>query len=407
MDSSVPIEARIDLAALSANHAALRRAAAGRALIAVVKADAYGHGAVRVVQALQAEGCEAFAVARFDELAALRDAGIRSRVLVLGGVSSDAEAAAAVALDATPVVQDTAAIERLDRAADRSHTRLSVHVEVDTGMRRMGIDPDAAPSVIASALRAAHLDLAGIATHLARADEPGAPDAAAQLAALRAVLRACAPLPAGLLIHAANSAGVLGGEALAAALPEADAVRPGLALYGVSPFATGRGEPVAHAGRTAAGAREPEAVAPSTREATGLQPVMSLVARVVALRRVRSGAGVGYGATWRAPRDTTIATISAGYADGIPWSLANRGVVIVGGMRRPMVGRVSMDFVTLDVGDGTDLRVGDAALVFGVLDGARLDVAEVAGAAGTIPYELLVRVGPRVPRRVVESTAVG
>ncbi len=356
-------------------------------MIAVVKADAYGHGAITVVRALRAEGCERFAVARLDELAALREAGIDADVLLLGGMASDAEAEAAVAFDAIAVLQDAAEIARFDRAARRRDRQMRVHLEIDTGMRRMGAAPAAAPALVAAIRASSNLALAGIATHLARADEPSAPEADRQLAALRAVLAACAPLPRDLLVHAANSAGLLGGAA-GDFLPEANAVRPGLALYGVSPFSG----PIA---------------GESPPSASDLSPVMSLIARVVALRRVSAGEGVGYGATWRAPRETMIATVAAGYADGVPWSLGNRGSLWLAGAARPIVGRISMDYLTLDVGEGRDVALGDPALVFGALDGARIDLVRVAQAAETIPYELLVRVGPRVPRRFVDSPAAG
>lgn len=363
--------AAIDLAALAANYQRLRERAGGRAMIAVVKADAYGHGAEAVVRRLARAGCELFAVALVAEAAALRRAGLDVPLLVLGGVGGPAEARAALALATQPVVHGAEQADWLEAAARGLGVRASVHVEVDTGMRRLGVTADAAPALLARIAASPALRLAGVATHFACADEVDPAPSRAQLEAFRAVLvaaRAAGVDPG--RVHVANSAGVL--AAAGAGLLAGDAVRPGLALYGVAP---------------GPGAPDP-----------GLRPVMTLRTEVAAVRAVVAGDPVGYGHGWRAPRSGWLATLPIGYADGVPWAAAGRGEVAIGGRRRPLAGRVSMDCITVWTGEAP-ARIGEEAIVFGAGE-AVARVEEWAAAAGTIPYELLVRVGARVPRIV-------
>ena len=367
--------ARIDLGALAANYSLAKRLAGHRNVIAVVKADAYGHGAVRVARALGRAGCERLAVARVGEAAELRDGAVALPLLILGGVQDAEEARAALALGATPVVHHEGQLALLRDAARRRGARATIHVEVDTGMHRLGVAPEQAAGFLANVAADPSLRLEGVFTHLARADEADLGPSLEQLRALRRVLGEAARrevLPG--MVHALNSAGLVAGEALAKELPEAGAVRPGLMLYGVEP-------------RPGTGARP-----------LPLRPAMTLAARVVQLRDLRPGDAVGYGATWRAPAPRRVATLAIGYADGVPWSMANRGEVLLRGRRAPIVGRVSMDLLTVDAGD-EPAAIGDEAIVFG--DG--LPVEEVAARAGTLPYELLTRVGARVPRVTLEG----
>jgi alanine racemase len=365
--------AAIDLAALAANFARLRERAGGRALIAVVKADAYGHGAEAVVRRLVREGCEAFAVAQVAEAALLRRAGIGAPLVVLGGVGGPAEARAAIELGAVPVVHAAEQATWIEAAACALGVRAGVHVEIDTGMRRGGVAAEEAPALLARIVACASLALEGVSTHFARADEPDLGPTRAQLAAFRAALGAAraAGVDPGR-VHVANSAGLLSAARAGDELLEGGAVRPGLALYGVAP---------------APHLADPE-----------LQPVMTLGTEVATVRRIAAGEGVGYGHEWRAPRSGWVATLPIGYADGVPWAAARRGEVVIAGRRRPLAGRVSMDCVTVWLGE-EPVRGGEEAIVFGAGKGA-LRVEEWAAAAGTIPYELLVRVGARVPRRV-------
>jgi alanine racemase len=367
--------ARIDLGALAANYALAKRLAGHRNVIAVLKADAYGHGAVRVARVLAGAGCERLAVARVGEAAELRDGAVALPLLVLAGVQDAEEARTVLALGATPVVHHEGHLALVRDAARRRGARATVHVEVDTGMHRLGVPPERAAGFLVAVARDPALRLEGVFTHLARADEAELGPSVAQLRALRRVLGEVARhdvLPA--MVHAVNSAGLVAGELLAKELPEASAVRPGLMLYGVEPRpGTGAGP-------------------------LPLRPVMTLATRIVQLRDLQPGEAVGYGATWRAAAPTRVATLAVGYADGVPWSIANRGEVLLRGRRVPIVGRVSMDLITVDVGEGPAC-VGDEAIVFG--DG--LSVEEAAAQAGTLPYELLTRVAARVPRVTLEG----
>jgi len=367
--SDPPTLARVELAAVRANFAEARRRAGGRAVIAVVKADAYGHGAAPVARALVEAGCRQLAVASLEEACALREAGVAQPLLVLGGVGADPELALEYGL--TPVLHHRGQLEELARAARARGARARVHVEVDSGMHRMGVPPEQGAELLAATAAEPALELEGAFTHLARGDEPELAPTLEQLRVFREVLaaaRAHGAVPA--QVHCAHSAGLLAGKPLFEALPEANAVRPGLMLYGVRP-------------------------APHLE--ASLRPVMTLRTRVVQLRSVQPGRAVGYAALWQAPRATRVATLAIGYADGVPLATSNRGQVLIGGRRHPIVGRVSMDYVTVDVGDAR-VGLGDEAVLFGRGAGGELPVEEAAEAAGTLAYELLVRVGGRVPR---------
>jgi alanine racemase len=368
--------AAIDLGALASNFAHLRERARGRDVIAVVKADAYGHGAVPVVRRLRTAGCRRFAVAVLSEAAALRRAGIDASLLLLGGVGDAAEAGTALALGLEPVVHRAAQADWIEAAAQRLGVCAAVHVEVDTGMRRLGVPVERAPALLARVASSARLRLAGIATHFACAEQSDPSPSRVQLERFRAVLaaaRAAGVEPDG--VHVSNSAALLAGTADEDDRRVGDAVRPGLALYGAVP---------------AAALADP-----------ALRPVMSLRTEIVAVREIAAGEGVGYGHTWHAPSAGFVATLPLGYADGIPWSGARSGCVAIGGVRRPLAGRVSMDSMTVWL-DREPLPVGAEAIVFGAGDAVAMRVEEWAQAAGTIPYELLVRVGARVPRRLCE-----
>lgn len=371
-----PTRALIDLGALRASYARACALAAGRPLIAVVKADAYGHGAEAVTRVLTLAGATRVAVATVGEGAALRAAFPILEILVLGGVHSDEEADAAAGLGLVPVLHHEGQRARVAKIAGRRGICVDVQVEIDTGMRRLGVPEDEAVALLESVVAEPGLRLSGVLTHFARADEADPllrTEPLARFGALLAEARARGVAPG--LVHVANSAALLDFGPTLAALPEQGAVRPGLLLYGVSP--------APHLG-------------------AGLRPVMTLRSEITALRAVAEGEAVGYGATWHAARATRIATLPLGYADGVPWSLGSCGTALLNGRRVPFAGRVSMDLVTLDVGDGP-AEIGDEVILFGVGQGAALPVEEVAAAAGTIPYELLVRVGRRVPRVYVDD----
>lgn len=376
-----PAEARIDLAALRANAALAGRLAGTRELIGVVKADAYGHGAVAVAETLVAAGVGRLAVLTVPEAVVLREASIAVPLLVLAGARNRAEADTALARRLTTVVHHTQSLDRIVHAARAAGARATVHVEVDTGMHRMGVPREEAPAFLREVADRAELELEGVFTHFARADEADLAPSLEQARRFREVLsRARALGVSPRLVHADNSPALMAGPALAAALPEATAVRPGLMLYGARP-------------------------APHLPGA--LLPVMTLVATVLAIRDVPAGETVGYGGTFAAPAGgTRVATLSVGYEDGVPREAGNRGEVWLGGRRRPIVGRVSMDSITVEIAPDEpqeEVAVGAEAVIFGGDGaGAGVPVEEAAEAARTLAYELLVRVGSRVPRTLVD-----
>ena len=358
---------RIDLAALRHNLAAIRRAVGpGVAVCGVVKADAYGHGAVPVARTLAAAGIEHFAVASLDEAKELRDAGIAVPILVFGSVRPD-RARETARLRLAVTVWSAAAVRALAEALDPGEP-LDVHVKIDTGMHRIGALADDL-SALVGALRAGPFRIAGTMSHLACADEPGHASVPAQIDAYEGALRELAALGAAPGIrHLANSAG-------AVEWPQAryDMVRAGIALYG--------GAPSPHlAGRL------------------DLEPVMSLRTRVLQVKTIPAGDRVGYGHTYAATRPTRLAVLPVGYAICYPRALSNRGEVLVRGRRAPVAGTVSMDHVTVDVTDVPDVAEGDVVTLWGSDGAQHLDVMELGARAGTIGYELLTCVSPRTPR---------
>jgi alanine racemase len=369
----------IDLAALRANARVVARCAAGREWIAVVKADAYGHGVVPVARELLAAGAARLAVVTAEEATELRAADLAAPLLVLGGPRDAREADEILAARATAVLHHDDASAWMAAAARRAARTARVQIEVDTGMRRMGV-PEASAAAFAQAVAGdGALVLEGVFTHFACADDPDPAAALEQCRRFRSVLGALADHGlADLQIHAANSAALMSPE-IVAALPEATAVRPGLMLYGVQPAPhLGQGE---------------------------LQPVMSLRAPVVRIHDVATGEAVGYGASWRAKVATRVATVGLGYADGLAWTAGNRGAVWLAGERRSIVGRVSMDSVGVEIGDA-EVALGDEAVLFGAAPeaGVPIRVEEAASAAGALHYELLVRVGRRVRRDVIHAS---
>jgi alanine racemase len=357
---------------VASNFALLRARVAPRAVYAVVKADAYGHGAAAVARRLAAAGADRFAVAQADEGVALRRAGVAGEVLVL----SYAEAADLPRLRAyglTPALYDLGQAAALADAARDEHGRLPVHLEVDTGMGRAGIRPERLGEAAALLRGARGLTLVGTFANLSSADDRGSGATAAQTEGLRAAaarLREAGVAPG--ILHLANSAGVL-------AHPDAwlDAVRPGLALYGVPP------RPDFEGGGT-------------------LRPALRIETEVLATRRVPAGTPLGYGGRFVTARETTVAVIPIGYHDGFRRSLSGRAAVLLRGRRAPVVGAVSMDVAMVDATEMGAER-GDEVVCLGEQGEARITAWDLAEAAGTIPYEILCGFGPRIGRRYVGS----
>lgn len=353
------IRAIIDTDALRSNLARVRAVAPGSRVMAVIKANGYGHGLVPVGLAL-AEA-DALAVARLEEGVQLREAGVNSTIVLLEGVFSAEELREAAERGLDLVVHTAHQIDLLEDSPDAG--AFAIWVKLDTGMNRLGFRPDEFAAAM-DRISALPIDRSRLRllTHLSRADEEQSTETLEQVARFEALVAGC-----DCERSIGNSAGIFG-------WPSARGhwVRPGLALYGVSPF--------------------PQTPASSL----GLVPAMTLETTVIAVRRVPRGEAVGYGGAWRAPRDSIVAVLAAGYGDGLLRSLAAGTPVLMNGRRAPLVGRVSMDMITVDVTDVAGVRVGCKA----VLWGAELPIEEVARHAATIPYELLCGVRARVPREL-------
>lgn len=363
----------IDLDALRHNLRVLRQPLAPTTeVIAMVKGNAYGHGAPPCAQAALEAGASRLGVATLAEGVELRKAGLKAPVLVLGGYDPG-EADAYFVYGLTPVVGDAEAVRDLEVRARRFSQELPVHMHVDTGMGRLGICPKKAGFLASNIMRSSHLHLQGTSTHLATADEEDVTFVQVQVRRFREALDKLQAegIPPGLL-HVANTAATL-------RFPETlgyQAVRPGLGLYGMVPSEVCR----------AVGG-------------DALAPVMQWRSRLVRAERVAAGAFVSYGRTWRAPRDTVIGTVSAGYGDGYSRQLSNTGQVLVGGRRAPIVGRVTMDHFMIDLGPRPADKVGATVTLLGRDGDQEIRAEEIAGWTGGICYEVTTAVAPRVERR--------
>jgi alanine racemase len=359
----------IDLSAVTHNVAQLRKAIAPAcAVLAVVKADAYGHGAAPIARHLEGLGIARFGVATVQEGRALRDAGIRTSILVMGAVLPD-QLPAVVASRLTPTVHDSTLVPFLAKALPPAQAPLAVHLKVDTGMGRLGLDPTAVVPLIRSEPFQSRFTAEGLMTHLADADNPDPAFTNDQLAVFRTLQRdlhaAGITVP---LVHAANSAGILHHPTSHGTM-----VRPGLMLYGYA-------------------MRGDSCLSPD------LQPALSLATQIVQIRTVTPGTSVGYNRAFVAARTTRIAVLPVGYADGYGRKLSDKAYVLLHGRRAPVIGRISMDMTTVDVTDIPETTVGDEAVVLGVQGRERITAADLARWLDTIPYEILCGIGRRVPR---------
>jgi alanine racemase len=366
-----PTRAEIRLGALRRNFARARELAGpGVAVMAVVKAEAYGHGMIRVARELLAEGADCLGVALIEEAIALREAGIGAPVLVFGS-PPDSSLADYARLGIDLAIASGAKARAASAAAVRAGGSIRVHLKIDTGMGRIGASWRGVEPFAEEVAGLPGLEIRGAFSHLATADcDPAF--AAEQVSRFRSALKALAAR--GIeppLAHIANSAALVG-------MPDArfGMVRPGIMVYGYEPCPWKR---------------------------SGVEPVMRLMSRVAFVKDLGAGEGVSYGATWRAPADTRIATVPIGYGDGYNRALSNRASMWVAGAARPVAGRVCMDQTMLDLGPGSTASEGDEVLVFGERDGARISGEALCETLGTIPYELTCAVGARVPRVYVED----
>jgi alanine racemase len=364
--------AEVDLGALRSNVQVLTAHAGTSELWAVVKANAYGHGAVACAKAALSAGARGLCVALTQEALELRAASIDAPLMVLSEQPST-DVPLLVRNDVICVVYNQPFVDALAAESQRQSKRTRVHLKIDTGMHRVGVAPEHAAARAKHIVSSPHLVLHGVMTHLATADEPQHAATSRQLDDFRRSIsdvRAIAPEIEH--VHAANSS-----AALRSLMPECTMVRAGIAMYGLTPGA---------------------GVADHMH---GLRPVMSLRTRVSHVRRVRAGEGVSYGLRTTLNTDTTVATLPLGYADGVPrraWETSAR--ILVGGHRRRILGVVTMDQLMVDCGND-DVSVGDEAVIFGSQAGETVSVEDWATALGTITYEVVCAVSARVPRDFV------
>ncbi len=364
-------QAQVDLAAIEDNLRAVREHVGGRLVLAAVKADAYGHGAIAVSRRCEeSQTADWLGVATVPEALDLRAAGIRLPILKLSPVLTREEAAAAIETDVTLTVVDEAGARLVSAVAAGMRRRAQVHLKVDTGMRRVGVEPhDAVPLArLLADLPGVHLT--GLMTHLPISDSPRGIAFTEQQAVLfnrlaEAVQAEVGPLP---YVHAANSGGILLHPSTWGTM-----VRPGIAAYGSYPDQ-------------------------QTPRYIPLRPALSLTSRLSQVKRVTAGETVGYGRAWTAERDTVIGTVPIGYADGYSRLLSNRGEMLVGGLRRPIAGRVCMDQTMLDLGPDSTAQPGDSVVCLGRQGDQEITAWEIANLIGTIPYEVTCLITARVQR---------
>jgi len=367
-----PTVARVDLDVLKANYRAIvehlrrERPQSPPGVIAVVKANAYGHGAAQVGRALEDAGADLLACADIEEGAALRAAGVRADIVIFGALSvSDLDGLFDSRL--TPTISSPGAARAVQAAAARHKQRVRYHLKIDTGMNRLGFRFDNLRRTLPELLRSENLDLDAVFTHFATADDPSSSLFDEQRQCFDRVLADLQALGARPRFrHAANSAAVVRDPRV-----WFDRVRPGLLLYGIVP--------------------------PPLTSTIPLAPVMTLASRVTAVKGMRAGEVTGYGARFTATKPTTIAIVPAGYADGLDLRLAGRGAVLIRGRRAPIIGSVCMDMIMIDV-TGLDASPGDEVVFIGRQAGDTIDAREMAATIGSIPWEIVCRVGTRIER---------
>ncbi len=372
-DAVRPTRAEVNLAALRHNLRVISRHAGTAKVWPVLKADGYGHGAPAVARTLERAGAEGFCVALLEEAVELRDAGVSAPILVMGGYYGGAYEEI-VSRGLVPVIYDRSHLEGLARASRQLSRPVTAHLKIDTGMARLGVELRGLEAFAAELERCPEIRISGLMSHLACADAAAGTDGAQftddQIARFEEATSRLAKVGVTASVrHVANSAAVLQGKALY------DAVRPGVAIFGVSPLASA---------------------------VSDLRPVMRVRSELVDVRTIEVGESVGYGALFRATRTSRIATLPMGYADGLSRHLSNRGHVLVRGVRAPIVGAVSMDMSMIDVTDVPGARLRDEVTVLGSQEGAlgrdTLSAEDIAAQAGSIAWEVLTSVSRRVPR---------
>jgi alanine racemase len=373
-----PTWAEVSLVTLRQNfRTVVKHAGAGVTVCAVVKADAYGHGAVECARALQAEGATWMGVTSLDEAIPLREAGIESRILLMTGFWRGEESEI-VRLRLTPTVWEPWHIESLEKAAASGAVRQAVHLKVDTGMGRLGVALDQLPAILQALRAAPQLVLEGLSTHLASSEIMDAPSVAEQESRFeeaQRMVRAAGFDPQ--LVHMANT-----GALISRRETWNNMARPGIALYGYH-------LPFQRAGREVSGGTLRLAV----------KPVLTWKTRILSMRDFAANQPLGYGGTYVTKAPAHVAVLPVGYADGFNRQLSNRGRVIVRDHYAPIIGSISMDLTLVDVTGIPGIAVGDEVILLGTRDGLSVDALEHARLANSSPYEILCNISKRVPRK--------
>jgi alanine racemase len=373
-----PTWAQVSLENLRYNFGVVQRhIGPGVTVCAVVKADAYGHGAAECAKALEQEGARWLGVTSLDEAIPLRDAGIRTRILLMTGFWRGEEEEL-IRLQLTPTVWEPGQLDLLEKAATRLSAKLPVHLKIDTGMGRLGVDPEDLYEITSALKASSHLVLEGLSTHLASSEILDAPSVNEQLQKfeqVRNLIRNEGFDPP--LIHVANTGAIISHRESWNSM-----VRPGIALYGYH-------LPFERAGREVSG----------SKLRLDVKPVLTWRTKILSLRDVRANQALGYGGTYVTKAPARIAVLPVGYADGLNRALSSRGRVIVREHYAPIVGRISMDLTLADVTGLPGISVGDEVVLLGAVDGLSVDAREHAELASTNVYEILCAISKRVPRR--------
>jgi alanine racemase len=371
-----PTAVDVDLAALRFNVGQVKRAVGAAQIMATVKANAYGHGLLRTSRELLRFGVDQLGVAFLEEGIALRKAGITAPILVLGGIIGN-QISHFLEYDLQLTASSVYKLQQIEETAASMGMRAQVHIKIDTGMGRIGVRPESAYALFAAVVDAQHCELSGVFSHFASSH---ARDGAFTLLQLDRFLDALEFFPRhGIAMptrHIANSGAIL-------QHPDSvlDMVRPGIMLYGVYP-------------------------GPEVERSIVVTPTLSFKTRVVYFKTVPRGFPIGYDHTWTPSADTRIVTLPVGYGDGYPRSLSNSGHVLIHGRRHPIVGMISMDQCMIDIG-ATSAFNGDEVVLIGSQGDEHIRIEEIAGRAGTIPYEILTNINTRVPRRYRPSSDEG
>jgi alanine racemase len=370
-----PTTAYVDLDALRHNVSEVKRRAGAARIMAIVKANAYGHGLVRTAKELLAFGADQLGVAFLEEGIALRRAGVTAPILVLGGIIGN-QISHFLEFDLEITASSPFKLLQIEELASATNRRAKVHLKIDTGMERIGIHHDTADKLFEAALAAKYCDVAGVFTHFASSESAERTHTRLQLERFEDALdwftRRSLPMPTR---HAANSGAIL-------QHPEAiyDLVRPGLLLYGLYP-------------------------SDEVQRSLQLRPVLSLKTRVVYFKLVRAGSPVSYGCTWHAPSDTRVITLPVGYGDGYSRLLSGKAEVLIHGKRYPVIGRITMDAMMVDISTDS-AHNGDEVTLIGTEGNEQISCEHLATWMGTIPYEILTGINVRVPRKYIGTSGL-